>query len=103
MLQRARNFVYTVMNLTRKGLDRAIMGRSIWASCAIPSILYGTEDTEAMVVSKTTVRELEQIQNMVDFFILQVPSATSRVLAYKYKLYKVHTIHNTMYFYNIEL
>ena len=35
-----------------------------------------------LVLSKTTVRELERIQNMVGRFILQVPSATSRSLAW---------------------
>ena len=45
----------------------------------IPSILYCTE---TMILSKTTIRELEQIQNMVGRFILQVPSATSRVCAW---------------------
>ena len=35
-----------------------------------------------MVVSKTTVMELEQIQNMVGKFILQVPLAMSGVLAW---------------------
>ena len=33
-------------------------------------------------MSKTTIRELEQIQNMVGRFILQVPSATSGALAW---------------------
>ena len=34
------------------------------------------------MLSKTTVRELEHIQNMVGQFILQVPSAISRTLAW---------------------
>ena len=37
---------------------------------------------EAMNVTKTTVPELDHVQNMVGRFILQVPSATSRVLAW---------------------
>ena len=73
------NYAYTVMNLTREGLDRAVIARSIWESCAIPSILYCTE---AMVESNATIRELEQIQNMVGRLILQVPSAISRALAW---------------------
>ena len=73
------NYAYTVMNLTREGLDRAVIARSIWESCAIPSILYCTE---AMVESNATIRELEQIQNMVGRFILQVPSAASSFLAW---------------------
>ena len=67
------------MNLTRKGLDRAILAHYIWETCTIPLILYCSE---AIVLSKTTVRELEQIQNMEGRIILQVPSATSKVLAW---------------------
>ena len=73
MLARACSYAYTIMNLTWKGLDRAVIARAILESCAIPSILYCTK---AMAISKSTLRELDQIQNMVGRFIFQVPSAT---------------------------
>ena len=79
ILRRANSYAMSIMNLTRSGLDRALIARKLWIHCAIPGILYCTE---AMVLSKTTVRELERIQNMVGRFILQVPSATSRSLAW---------------------
>ena len=79
ILKRANSYAMSIMNLTRSGLDRALIARKLWIHCAIPGILYCME---AMVLPKTTVRELERIQNMVGRFILQVPSTTSRTLAW---------------------
>ena len=78
MRKRATSYTHTIMNLTRAGLDRALLARKLWEACAIRAILYCVE---AMNVTKTTVAELDRVQNMVGRFILQVPSATSRVLA----------------------
>ena len=47
--------------------------------CAIPAILYCSE---AMTISKKMIEELEAVQNLVGRFILQVPSSTSRILAW---------------------
>ena len=58
MVSSARAFAHTIMGLTRSGLDRAITAHKLWEVCAIPSILYATE---AMVVSTSTVRELDRI------------------------------------------
>ena len=44
--------------------------------CAIPGFLYVTE---AMVISKSTVKELEKIQHLVALFILQLPPSSSQV------------------------
>ena len=79
MLKRATGCAMSIMNLTRAGLDRALIAKRLWECCAIPSILYCAE---VLVVSKKTVEELERIQNMVGRFILQVPSSTSRALAW---------------------
>ena len=67
------------MNLTRGGLDRALIAKRVWDTCAIPSILYCVE---ALTIKKSTVMELERIQNMIGRFILQVTASTSRALAW---------------------
>ena len=67
------------MNLTSNRLDRAVIARSIWEMCAIPAILYCNE---SMCVSETTLRNLEQVQNMIGRFILQIQSSSSRVFAW---------------------
>ena len=79
MLKRATGCAMSIMNLTRAGLDRALIAKRLWECCAIPSILYCAE---VLVISKKTVEELERVQNMVGRFILQVPSSSSRALAW---------------------
>ena len=79
MIRRAVGCAMSIMNLTRAGLDRALIAKRLWESCAIPSILYCAE---VLVISKKTVEELDRVQNMVGRFILQVPSSTSRTLAW---------------------
>ena len=74
MISSARAFAHTIMGLTRSGLDRAITAHKLWELCAIPSILYASE---AMVVSATTIKELDRIQNSVARFILQLPRSAS--------------------------
>ena len=79
MLKRATGCAISIMNLTHAGLDRALIAKRLWECCAIPSILYCAE---VLVISKKTFEELERVQNMVGRFILQVPSSTSRALAW---------------------
>ena len=79
MIKRAMSYAYTIMSLTRGGLDRALIAKRVWETCAIPSILYCVE---ALTIKKSTVMELERIQNMIGRFILQVPASTSRALAW---------------------
>ena len=75
MVSSARAFAHTIMGLTQSGLDRAITAHKLWEVCAIPSILYATK---AMVVSASTVRELDRIQNGIA--ILQLPSSASTLV-----------------------
>jgi len=79
MIGVARTYAHTIMGCTRSGLDRAQTAHRLWECCAIPGFLYGTE---AMVVSKTTVRKLEMIQHMVAGFILQLPQSSSQVMGW---------------------
>ena len=59
IIRRATNCAFTIMNLTRGSMDRSLVARRLWDACAIPSILYCSE---AMVFTKKTLAELEQIQ-----------------------------------------
>ena len=45
----------------------------------MPEFMYSTE---AMVISKTTVKELEKIQHFVALFILQLPRSSSQVMGW---------------------
>ena len=56
MIGSARAYAHTIMGCTCWGLDRSLTASKLWEVCAIPQFLYGTE---AMVISKSTVRELE--------------------------------------------
>ena len=79
MIKKAMSYAYTIMNLTRSGLDRAMIARKLWETCAVPAILYCTD---ALTIKKSTMDELDRIQNMIVRFILQVPAATSRALGW---------------------
>ena len=79
MIGGARTYAHTIMGCTRSGLDRALTAYRLWESCAVPGFLY---DTGAMVISKTTVKELEKIQHLVSWFILQLPQSSSQVMGW---------------------
>ena len=79
LVRRALRYAYSIMSLTRRGLDRALVARKIWEICAIPVTLYCSE---VGVFRFSTLEELKCIQNMVGWFILQVPVCTSQALAW---------------------
>ena len=79
MIQTARAYAHTIMGCTRVGLDRSLTASTLCESCAIPAILYATE---AMVITKATIAELDKILGAVARFILQLPSLASKVSAY---------------------
>ena len=60
MIGSARAYAHTIMGCTHWGLDRSLTAYKLWECCAVPQFLYGTE---AMVISKSTVKELEKIQH----------------------------------------
>ena len=62
MISTAQAYAHTIMGCTRTGLDRSATAQRLWEGCAIPAVLYAVE---AMVVSKSTVVELEKIQASV--------------------------------------
>ena len=79
VIKRALSYAYSILGLSRQGLDWARVARKLWETCAVPAILYCSESS---VFRQATLDELEQIQNMVGRFILQVPLSTSRALAW---------------------
>ena len=58
IIRRATNCAFTIMNLTRRAVDRSLVARRLWEACAIPSIL---DCSEAMVFTRKTLTELERI------------------------------------------
>ena len=79
VIKRALSYAYSILGLSRQGLDRARVVRKLWETCAVPAILYCLE---ASVFRQATLDELERIQNIVGRFILQVPLSTSRAFAW---------------------
>ena len=39
---RVKNMAYTILNLSREGLDRGLVASKLWEVCAIPTFLYAT-------------------------------------------------------------
>ena len=71
----AKSLAYTILNLTKEGLDRGLISARLWEQCAVPALLYATE---TMVLSKDTISKLEEAQQVVGRFILQVGRSTAR-------------------------
>ena len=72
----ARRYAHTILSITRAGLDRSMVARQLWETCAVPAFLYGSE---AMWISNKTIGELEKLQSLVGKFILQIPGSSSKV------------------------
>ena len=69
----------TIMGYSRGGQDKAQVAYLLWERCTIPAVLYGVE---AMPLSKSTIAELNCIQNMVARFILPLPKSASLVAGF---------------------
>ena len=65
-----QRYAYAILGLSRCGLDRSMLARVLWERCAIPAILYGSD---AMTLTQSAVRQIEQIQSVMGGFILQTP------------------------------
>ena len=77
--KRANNYLSSVLSLVRAGPDRSTLAYTLWTSCALPSILYGTE---VMPLTDCTIAEVERCNTMVGKFILQVPRSSADTAAY---------------------
>ena len=76
MISTARKYAHTIMGYSRIGQDKSKIAYILWERCALPAILYGVE---AMTLTKSTIRELNKIQNLVARFIFQLPKSSSLV------------------------
>ena len=74
IISTARRYAFSILSITRAGLDRSLVARSLWEMCAIPAILYGSE---AMCLGDGTMNEIEKIQKIIGKFIIQVPNSTA--------------------------
>ena len=79
MIKSALKYSHTIKGFSRVGQDKAQVASLLWERCAVPAILYATE---AMNISKTTIAELNRIQNLVDRFILQLPKSAAIAAVY---------------------
>ena len=75
MIGIAQKYAYTIMGITRAGLDRALVAHTLWEG----AILYAVE---AMVLSNNVIVKLDSIQHQVARFILQLPSSAAKVAGY---------------------
>ena len=62
MITQARAKAYTILNLTREGINRAKIARTLWETCVIPAVLYATE---IMILKEGVIEELDKIQRTV--------------------------------------
>ena len=76
--KRSQSYLASVLSLVKTGPDRADLAYTLWTSCALPSILYGTE---VIPLTQATISEVEKCQSQVGKFILQLPRSTACVSA----------------------
>ena len=74
--KKARQYMLSVMSLSKTGPDRSELAYTLWTTCALPAILYGSE---VVPLFKGTIEEIEKCQSKVGKFILQLPSNTANV------------------------
>ena len=76
ILRKARNYAFSIMSLSKDHLDRCMIAREMWETCAIPGILYATD---CLNINQGTIDELDSIQSMIAKFILQIHSSSSNI------------------------
>jgi hypothetical protein len=77
--KKAQNYLASVLSLVKTGPDRSSLAHTLWTSCAVPSILYGSE---VIPLTLGTITEVERCQSIVGKFILQVPRSSANVSAH---------------------
>ena len=73
---KANNYLHSVLSLVKSGPDRSDLAYTLWARCALPSILYGSE---IIPLTQATIDEVERVQTLVGKFILQLPRNSTNV------------------------
>ena len=43
MITQTRAMAYTILNLTREGINRSKSAKILWETCVIPAVLYASE------------------------------------------------------------
>ena len=74
MLSQATTMAQTILNLTREGLSRSVLARSLWEGCVVPAVMYSIEVTTPQ---QSVINELETIQRRIGRFITQTPRSTA--------------------------
>ena len=74
MINQAQAKAYTILNLTREGINRAKIARTLWETCVVPAVLYATD---IMIMKEGVIKELDKIQRVIGRFITQVPKSTA--------------------------
>ena len=74
--KKARSYVASVLSMAKTGPDRSNMAYTTWTCIALPSILYGAE---VMPLTQDTITTLEQCQNQIARFMLQLPKSSAKV------------------------
>ena len=77
--KKARNYLSSVMSLSRSGPNRSELAYTLWTSCGLPSILYGSE---VIPLTQGTIAELELCNTLVGKFMLQIPRSSANVACY---------------------
>ena len=77
--KKARNYLSSVLSLTRSGPNRSALAHSLWTICGLPSILYGAE---IIPLTQDTINVVEKCNTAVGKFILQIPRSSSDVSCY---------------------
>ena len=74
--KKAHSYVASVLSMAKTGPDRSNMAYTTWTCIALPSILYGAK---VMPLTQETISTLEQCQNQIARFMLQLPKSSAKV------------------------
>ena len=64
--------MHAILQTTKDSIDRALVVRSLWLFCAVPSIMYGAE---ACVLGKSIFKELDKKQRVIASLITGMSSS----------------------------
>ena len=69
---KADGYMHAILQTTKDSIDRALVVRSVWLFCAVPSIMYGAE---ACVLGKSIFKELDKKQRVIASLITGMSSS----------------------------
>ena len=77
-LAKSKTYCYSTIALAKESPSPALFASRIWLTVAIPAILYGSE---AVLIRKKELDDIEKEQAKIAKFILQLPESTPNVVA----------------------